>query len=198
MPATMLVAVRMIFAGLALGVVVALRRDWKALVADRATTIRLLVCGVALAVNLVSYFIAIRQTGVAVAIFLSYLAPVYVAFVAPHLEGGRTEAAVYAALGVGLAGMALILVPGLTGESVRLTPYGSVLRPARRRDVHGLPDRRQAAAAPRGARHHDRVRDERPGRRRAVAAGPAADLRAPSSPCATSPSPPFLGSSAPR
>lgn len=124
MPATMLVAVRMVFAGLVLGVVVALRRDWKALVADRATTIRLLVCGVALAVNLVSYFIAIRQTGVAVAIFLSYLAPVYVAFVAPHLEGGRTEAAVYAALGVGLAGMALILVPGLTGESVRLTPYG--------------------------------------------------------------------------
>ncbi len=91
---------------------------------DRGTTIRLLVCGAALAVNLVSYFIAIRQTGVAVAIFLSYLAPVYVAFVAPHLEGGRTEAAVYAALGVGLAGMALILVPGLTGETVRLTPSG--------------------------------------------------------------------------
>ena len=122
MPATMLVAVRMVFAGLVLGVVVAMRRDWKALFADRGTTIRLLVCGVALAVNLVSYFIAIRQTGVAVAIFLSYLAPVYVAFVAPHLEGGRTEAAVYAALGVGLGGMALILVPGLTGQSVQLTP----------------------------------------------------------------------------
>ena len=58
------------------------------------------------------------------AIFLSYLAPLYVAFIAPHLEGGRTEGAVYAALGIGLAGMALILVPGLTGESVKLTPYG--------------------------------------------------------------------------
>jgi len=64
MPATMLVAVRMVFAGLVLGVVVAMRRDWKALFADRGTTIRLLVCGIALAVNLVSYFIAIRQTGV--------------------------------------------------------------------------------------------------------------------------------------
>jgi drug/metabolite transporter (DMT)-like permease len=31
---------------------------------------------------------------------------------------------VYVALGVGLAGMAVILVPGLTGASVRLTPYG--------------------------------------------------------------------------
>jgi drug/metabolite transporter (DMT)-like permease len=124
MPATLLVAVRMVFAGIVLGLVVAARRDWKALFADRGTTIRLVVCGLALAANLVSYFIAIRQTGVAVAIFLSYLAPLYVAFIAPHLEGGRTEGAVYVVLGIGLAGMALILVPGLTGESVKLTPYG--------------------------------------------------------------------------
>ena len=124
MPATLLVAVRMVFAGIVLGLVVAARRDWKALFADRGTTIRLVVCGLALAANLVSYFIAIRQTGVAVAIFLSYLAPLYVAFIAPHLEGGRTEGAVYVALGIGLAGMALILVPGLTGESVKLTPHG--------------------------------------------------------------------------
>jgi drug/metabolite transporter (DMT)-like permease len=124
MPSAMLVAVRMAFAAAVLGGVVAARRDWRSLIADRGTTMRLVVCGVALAVNLVSYFIAIRQTGVAVAIFLSYLAPLYVAFVAPRLEGGRTEGAVYAALGVGLAGMGLILVPGLTGESVRLTPYG--------------------------------------------------------------------------
>jgi drug/metabolite transporter (DMT)-like permease len=151
MPATLLVAVRMIFAGVVLGVVVTARRDWKALFADRGTTIRLLVCGVALAANLVSYFIAIRETGVAVAIFLSYLAPLYVAFVAPHLEGGRTEAAVYAALGVGVAGMALILVPGLTGEGVRLTGSGLLFaliaglmytvyliggKQLRRRDVH--------------------------------------------------------------
>ena len=124
MPTVMLVALRMLCAALVLGVVVGVRRDFRALVADRGTTVRLLVLGVALAVNLVSYFIAIRQTGVAVAIFLSYLAPLYIAFLAPHLEGGRTERAVYVALGVGLAGMALILVPGLTGESVRLTPYG--------------------------------------------------------------------------
>jgi len=88
---------------------------------------------------------------VAVAIFLSYLAPLYVAFVAPHLEGGRTEKAVYAALGVGLAGMALILVPGLTGEGVKLTASGLLFalvaglmytvyliggKQLRRRDVH--------------------------------------------------------------
>lgn len=124
MPVSMLVSLRMLFAGAALGVVVAVRRDWRALVADKATSARLLICGVALALNLLSYFIAIRRTGVAVAIFLSYLAPVYVAFVAPYLEGGRTEKAVWLALGVGLGGMALILVPGLDGESMQLTASG--------------------------------------------------------------------------
>jgi drug/metabolite transporter (DMT)-like permease len=124
MPASMLVSLRMVFAALTLGVVVAVRRDWRALVADKATSARLLICGVALALNLLAYFIAIRQTGVAVAIFLSYLAPVYVAVVAPHLGGGRTEGVVWGALGVALGGMALILVPGLSGDGARLTAYG--------------------------------------------------------------------------
>jgi drug/metabolite transporter (DMT)-like permease len=124
MSASMLVALRMAFAALTLGVVVAVRRDWPALW-QPGVRLRLFVCGLALAFNLLSYFIAIRTTGVAVAIFLSYLAPVYVAFVAPHLEGGRTERIVYVSLVVGLAGMALILVPGLVGEGgLHLTAYG--------------------------------------------------------------------------
>ena len=51
----------------------------------------------------VFYFIAIRGTGVAVAIFLSYLAPVYVAVVAPLVFRERTEPVVYLALAVGSA-----------------------------------------------------------------------------------------------
>ena len=43
---------------------------------------------VALSLNLIFYFLAIRSTGVAVAIFLSYLAPVYLAFVAQ--DGAET------------------------------------------------------------------------------------------------------------
>ena len=125
MPAGMLVGLRTLFAALPLAVVVTVRRDWRTLVVDRGTTIRLAVCGLALALNLLSYFIAIRETGVAVAIFLSYLAPVYVAVVAPFLEGERTERIVWLALGVGLAGMAVILVPGLAGDGdLQLTPYG--------------------------------------------------------------------------
>jgi len=112
MPASMLLAVRMAFATVALGGVVlpfgllrTLRRP--------GVPPRVLGISIALAVNLLLYFLAIRATGVSVAIFLSYLAPVYLAVVAPLVFHERTERAVYLALGVGLGGMALILVPGL-------------------------------------------------------------------------------------
>ena len=74
--------------------------------------------------NLILYFLAIRYTGVAVAIFLSYLAPVYLAFVAPRILKEKTEPIVYVALAIGLAGMALILVPGLVLEGVKLSAPG--------------------------------------------------------------------------
>ena len=125
MSAAMLVFLRVLFASLALGAVVAVRRDFRAL-RGSGVLWRLLVAGVALAANLLTYFIAIRLTGVAVAIFLSYLAPIYVALIAPRLSGGKTEGVVFAALGIALAGMALILVPGLIGEGLQLTAAGVV------------------------------------------------------------------------
>jgi drug/metabolite transporter (DMT)-like permease len=123
MPVVMLVSLRMVFAAAALGIVVALRRDWPSL-GDRRVTLRLLLAGLTLAANLSLYFVAIRETGVAVAIFTSYLAPVYVALLGPRFEGGRTEGVVYAALAAALGGMALILVPGLAGDGVRLSAGG--------------------------------------------------------------------------
>ena len=42
MPASMLVGLRTLFAALSLAVVVTVRRDWRTLVADRGTTVRLL------------------------------------------------------------------------------------------------------------------------------------------------------------
>jgi DME family drug/metabolite transporter len=123
MPVVMLVALRMVFAAAVLGVVVAVRRDWQAL-GERRAAPRLLLAGLTLAANLSLYFVAIRETGVAVAIFTSYLAPVYVAYLGPRFEGGRTEGVVYAALAAALGGMALILVPGLAGDGARLSAAG--------------------------------------------------------------------------
>jgi drug/metabolite transporter (DMT)-like permease len=123
MPATMLLCLRMAFAALALGVVVAATGNWRDLRTPGAP-LRVLGISIALALNLILYFLAIRATGVAVAIFLSYLAPVYLAFVAPRILKEKTEPVVYLALAIGLAGMALILVPGLLLEGVKLSASG--------------------------------------------------------------------------
>ena len=123
MPATMLLCLRMVFAAAALGAVVAATGSWRDLRKPGAP-LRVLGISVALSLNLILYFLAIRSAGVAVAIFLSYLAPVYLAFAAPRILKEKTEPVVYVALAVGLAGMALILVPGLLLEGAGLSAAG--------------------------------------------------------------------------
>jgi drug/metabolite transporter (DMT)-like permease len=121
MPVVMLVSLRMAFAAGALALVLGLRRAWPR-PRNRATAWRLALLGLVLAANLTCYFVAIRETGVAIAIFTSYLAPVYVAVVAPRIAGDRTEPVVVIALGIALVGMVTILVPGL--RSAGLDPGG--------------------------------------------------------------------------
>jgi drug/metabolite transporter (DMT)-like permease len=123
MPATMLLCLRMAFAAAALGIVVVAAGSWRDLLLPGAP-LRVLAISVALALNLILYFLAIRYTGVAVAIFLSYLAPVYLAFIAPRILHEATDRIVYVALAVGLAGMAVILVPGLLLEGTQLSAAG--------------------------------------------------------------------------
>jgi len=124
MPATMLLCLRMAFAAAALGVVVLATGSWRDLRTPGAP-LRVLGISIALSLNLILYFLAIRYTGVAVAIFLSYLAPVYLAFLGPRILKEKTERVVYVALAIGLAGMALILVPGLLLEGVKLCAWGA-------------------------------------------------------------------------
>jgi len=112
MPAAMLLCLRMVFAAAALGIVVLISGSWRDLRSPGAPA-RLLGISVSLALNLIFYFLAIRSAGVAIAIFLSYFAPVYLAFVAPRILHEATDRIVYVALAVGLAGMAVMLVPGL-------------------------------------------------------------------------------------
>ena len=109
MPATMLLCLRMAFAAAVLGIVVVAAGSWRDLLLPGAP-VRVLGISVSLALNLILYFLAIRYTGVAVAIFLSYLAPVYLAFIAPRILHETTERIVYVAVAVGLAGMAQSVV----------------------------------------------------------------------------------------
>ena len=102
----------------------------------------LLLNGVFSASTLLLFFAALRLTDVAIGMFLLFMAPVYVALLAPRFIGQRTDRIVYPALAIALVGMATILAPGLGGAE-RVSTAGRRLR---RRDglpVHRLPARHQ-------------------------------------------------------
>lgn len=115
MPTAMLLTVRMAIAGAILAVPFLLLRRWREL-ARPGVPSRLLLIGLIVAVNLLLYFVSIRYSGVAVAIFLSYMAPVYLAVAAPIFLKERTDGAAWGAIAVAMLGMAAIVFPGvLTG-----------------------------------------------------------------------------------
>lgn len=66
--------------------------------------------GVCDATNVLTYFAALQETTVAIAVLTHYLAPVLVALLAPVIEGERVRGAVPAAL-LACAGLALVLEP---------------------------------------------------------------------------------------
>jgi drug/metabolite transporter (DMT)-like permease len=80
---------------------------------------RLLLLGALDAATLLLFFIAVRETGVAVATFLYFMQPVWVALLAPRILGSKTERVVWVAIAVALAGLTVILVPAFSsGASV--------------------------------------------------------------------------------
>ena len=87
---------------------------------------RLLLIGPLDAGSLLAYFLAIRLTSVAVATFLFFMQPVWVAVLAHLLLKTRTEKVVYLSLAVALAGLAIIILPSLLGEGVSLSAIGIV------------------------------------------------------------------------
>lgn len=122
-PESALLVLRFATAGIVLGVVFARRRPLAG-VADRSVWPRLLLMAAIDSVTLLLFFVAIRDTSVAIGMFLQFLAPVWVALIAPLVFRARTEWIVYPALVVALAGLAVILTPSLVGEGIELSPWG--------------------------------------------------------------------------
>ena len=122
-PESALLVLRFATAGLVLGVVFARRRPLAG-AADRSVWPRLLLMAAVDAFTLLLFFVAIRGTSVAIGMFLQFLAPVWVALIAPRVFRARTEVIVYPALSLALAGLAVILAPSLLGEGIKLSPWG--------------------------------------------------------------------------
>ena len=122
-PESALLVIRFVTAGIVLGVVFARRRPLAG-AGSRRVWPRLLLMGLVDSAMLLLFFVAMRDTSVAIGMFLLFLAPVWVALLAPRVFRARTERIVYPALVLALGGLAAILVPSLLGEGVKLSAGG--------------------------------------------------------------------------
>lgn len=122
-PSTVLLVLRLIVAAAALTLVFWRRKPLRALL-RRDLWPRLLLIGPLDGGSLLCYFLSIRLTGVAVATFLLFMQPVWVAVLAPHLLKTRTEKVVYLSLGSAVAGLAVIILPSLLGGGLELSAAG--------------------------------------------------------------------------
>jgi drug/metabolite transporter (DMT)-like permease len=122
-PESALLVIRFATAGLVLGVVFARRRPLAGAGAPGVWP-RLLVMGLVDAFTLLLFFVAIRGTSVAIGMFLQFLAPVWVALLAPRVSRVPTERIVYPALAIALGGLVVILAPSLLSEGIRLSAGG--------------------------------------------------------------------------
>ncbi|MFA4965507.1 MAG: DMT family transporter [Thermoleophilia bacterium] len=122
-PGAAVLALRMAFAALALGVVF-LRRPMLADWARPGAAWRLVVMGAVSSATLLLFFFAVRSTSVAIAMLLLFLMPVWVALAAPRVFHAPREPIVGPALALALAGLAVILVPDLLDEGLKISVVG--------------------------------------------------------------------------
>jgi len=122
-PASALLVLRFGIATVAVGAVFARRRRLAGLL-QRDVWPRLLLMGFFDAAALLLYFVAVRETSVAIATFFLFIQPVWIAVLAPRLLRSATERVVYVAIGLALAGLAVILVPALWGGGIHASVLG--------------------------------------------------------------------------
>ena len=122
-PESALLVLRFVTAGLVLGVVFARRRPLSG-VRRPGIPVRLLIMGLVDSATLLLFFVALRDTSVSIGMFLEFMAPVWVAVAAPRSFKGRTEPIVYVALGLALVGLATILWPTISGQTVKVSALG--------------------------------------------------------------------------
>lgn len=124
-PASMLVVLRMGIGALVLAAVFA-RRPMLAEIRRPGIPRLLLAMGAIDAVTLLLFFSSVRMTNVAIAMFLLFLSPLWVALLAPPILGAKTDRIVWPAFGIALAGLACIIVPPAVGDELDLSLLGVI------------------------------------------------------------------------
>ena len=125
MPASLLVVLRMALAGVVLGALF-LKTGGIAEVRRSGHFRRMIVAGFVVALELIFYFASIRLANVTVGVSLEYMAPVFVALLAPWVLRTRRQTIDMVAVGVAVGGMALLVLPGLALGEARTSIPGIV------------------------------------------------------------------------
>ncbi len=125
MPASLLVVLRMALAGIVLGVLF-LKTGGIAEVRRSGYFRRMVLVGFVVALELIFYFASIRLANVTVGVSLEYMAPVFVAVIAPWVLHTRRQTIDMVAVAVAVGGMALLVLPGLTMGEGRTSIPGIV------------------------------------------------------------------------
>ncbi len=122
-PEAIILLLRMAFAAAALGIVF-LRRpmlaDWR----RPGAAWRLIAMSAMSSLTLLLFFFAVRHTSVAIAMFLLFLMPVWVALVAPRVFHSPREPIVVPALALAVTGLLVILVPDVLGGGLKVSLVG--------------------------------------------------------------------------
>ena len=125
MPASLLLVLRMGLAGIALAVVFFLTGGLEEVRRSRRLR-RMVVLGFVVALEMIFYFAAIRTSNVTVGVSLEYMAPVWVALLAPAVLRTRRRRVDMAAVAVAVGGMALLVLPAVTAGNGDVTLPGVV------------------------------------------------------------------------
>jgi drug/metabolite transporter (DMT)-like permease len=125
MPASLLLVLRMGLAGIALAVLFFLTGGVEE-VRRSGRLRRMVVLGFVVALEMIFYFASIRTSNVTVGVSLEYMAPVWVALLAPWLLRTRRRRAELFAVAVAVGGMALLVLPAATAGDGAVTVPGVV------------------------------------------------------------------------
>ncbi|MBE0527724.1 MAG: DMT family transporter [Thermoleophilia bacterium] len=121
MPASLMVVLRMALAGIALGILFFATGGVEE-VRRSGYFRRMVLVGFVVALELIFYIASIRLVNVTVAVSLEYMAPVFVAVLAPWVLHARRQGVDVVAVVIAVGGMALLVLPGLTlgGDSLSI------------------------------------------------------------------------------
>jgi len=125
MPASLLLVLRMGLAGAALAVVFLLTGGVEE-VRRSGRFRRMVVLGFVVALEMIFYFVSIRTSNVTVSVSLEYMAPVWVALLAPWALRTRRRRIDLVAIAVAVGGMALLVLPAVIAGDGAVTIAGVV------------------------------------------------------------------------